>query len=224
MEQTIRAVIFDLDGTLIDTEPYYVRFWPEAGRALGYPMTRAQGLQLRSLGKPYNARFLKRLYGADFSYETLRSKRVELMGDLLETADIPLKAGARALLDFLHTQEVQIALATANAPGKADRLLQKFGLAGDFDRVISAKTVPRGKPAPDVYRYACEQLGLPPEACVAVEDSPNGVISAFGAGCKTVLVPDQSPAEDCLQPLLWACVDRLDDLIPLLSGYLTSRR
>lgn len=223
MPEPIRAILFDLDGTLIDTEPYYVRCWQEAGQALGYPMTRTQGLQLRSLGAPYNARFLQRLYGSDLSYSALRDKRIELMGDVLETAPIPLKPGARVLLDFLHTRQVELALVTANAPEKARRMLTRFGLEEDFDRVISARAVPRGKPAPDVYRCACETLGLPPEACVAVEDSPNGIISAFAAGCRPVLVPDQSPAEDCLQPLLWACVEQLDDLIPLLEQELSPR-
>ncbi|MCD7918377.1 MAG: HAD family phosphatase [Clostridiales bacterium] len=224
MSEPIRAILFDLDGTLIDTEPYYVRSWQEAGQALGLPMTRTQGLQLRSLGAPYNAYFIRRLYGPAVSYQALREKRVVLMGDVLETASIPLKPGARALLDFLHTRQVELALVTANAPEKAQRMLARFGLEGDFDRVISARDVPRGKPAPDVYRCACEALGLPPEQCVAVEDSPNGIISAFGAGCRPVLVPDQSEAEDCLQPLLWACVERLDQLIPLLEGELPPRQ
>lgn len=220
MRNEIQAVLFDLDGTLIDTEIYYVRYWAEAGRALGYPMTRTNGLQLRSLGRPYGARFLKRLFGDSCDYNVIRAKRMELMGDLLETADIPLRPGARALLDFLHTREARLAVVTANAPEKAQRMLRRFGLAEDFDQVISARTVSRGKPAPDVYQYACQQLGLSPERCLAVEDAPNGVISAFAAGCRTVLVPDQSPAEDCLQPLLWACVERLDHLIPLLERLL----
>ncbi|MCD8085191.1 MAG: HAD family phosphatase [Clostridiales bacterium] len=223
MSEPIRAILFDLDGTLIDTEPYYVRSWQEAGQALGLPMTRTQGLQLRSLGAPYNACFIRRLYGPAVSYQALRAKRMELMGNVLETAPIPLKPGARALLDFLHTRQAELALVTANAPEKAQRMLARFGLEGDFDRVISAKDVSRGKPAPDVYRCACEALGLPPEQCVAVEDSPNGIISAFGAGCRPVLVPDQSEAEDCLQPLLWACVERLDELIPLLEEELPPR-
>ncbi len=223
MPEPILAVLFDLDGTLIDTEPYYVRSWQAAGQALGCPMTRTQGLQLRSLGAPYNAWFIRRLYGPEVSYQALRAKRIELMGDALETDPIPLKPGARALLDFLHTRQAELALVTANAPDKARRMLARFGLEGDFDHIISARDVPRGKPAPDVYRYACEALHLPPEACVAVEDSPNGIISAFAAGCRPVLVPDQSPAEDCLQPLLWVCVERLDQLIPLLGRELPPR-
>lgn len=223
MQPPISAVLFDLDGTLIDTEQYYVRYWAEAGQALGYPMTRTNGLQLRSLGRPYAPAFLKRLFGEDCDYDAIRAKRIELMAPTLE-GELPLRPGARALLDFLHTRKVRLAVVTANTLEKTEAMLRKFRLEGDFDVLVSARTVPHGKPAPDVYQYACSVLGLPPEECLAVEDSPNGVISAFSAGCRTVLVPDQSEAEDCLQPLLWACPARLDELIPLLEPLLPARK
>ena len=83
--------------------------------------------------------------------------------------------------------------------------------------MISATMVQEGKPSPDIYLYACEQLGRKPQDCMAVEDSPNGVLSAARAGCRVVMVPDQTDAEPELEKLLYAKVGRLDEIIGLLS-------
>ena len=90
------------------------------------------------------------------------------------------------------------------------------GLEGYFDRLISAIQVKEGKPSPDIYLYACEQLGVSPEDCIAVEDSPNGVLSAYRAGCKVVMVPDQTEPDEELSRLLYAKVTRIDSLTDLL--------
>ena len=91
-----------------------------------------------------------------------------------------------------------------------------MGLYGCFDKLISATMVKEGKPSPDIYLYACKQLGLRPEQCMAVEDSPNGVYSAFRAGCKVVMVPDQTEADEELQKCLYAKADTLYDIVDLL--------
>ena len=83
---------------------------------------------------------------------------------------------------------------------------------------MSAKQVAHGKPAPDVYLYACEQIGEKPQDCIAVEDSPNGIKSAYAAGCKPVMVPDLTPPDQELQPLLYAVVDTLDGLGSLFTN------
>ena len=100
---------------------------------------------------------------------------------------------------------------------RATRYLKKIGLETYFDRIISATMVKEGKPSPDIYIYACEQLGLQPEKCLAVEDSPNGITSAYHAGCRVIMVPDQTEPEEELKALLSARVDTLSDLIGLIG-------
>ena len=80
-----------------------------------------------------------------------------------------------------------------------------------FDRLISAVEVKQGKPAPDIYLYACDALGLRPEECIAVEDSPNGVKSAYRAGLRTIMVPDQEAPDEETRSMLFACLDKLSD-------------
>jgi DNA helicase-2/ATP-dependent DNA helicase PcrA len=90
------------------------------------------------------------------------------------------------------------------------------GLNDDFDEVISAHEVPRGKPHPDPYAYACEKLGFAPEDCIAVEDSPNGVLSAVRAGCKTIMVPDLTEPDDDLRAQLYAVCPSLDAILKII--------
>ena len=95
--------------------------------------------------------------------------------------------------------------------------LEKIGVRNQFDKIVSAKQVKHGKPAPDVYLYACEQIGEEPSNCIAVEDSPNGIKAAYAAGCKPVMVPDLTQPDEEIQPLLYAVVDSLVEIRRLID-------
>ena len=99
---------------------------------------------------------------------------------------------------------------------RTTRYLAQVGLLSYFDKLISATMVKEGKPSPDIYQYACEQLGRTPAECIAVEDSPNGVTSAYRAGCKVIMVPDQTQPDETLSRMLYAKVDSLSQIMELL--------
>lgn len=212
----IQAVIFDMDGTLIDTEKYYRIFWPKALAAFGYHMTDEQALTMRSLGRPFAVDQLKAWFGDGIDYHAVRAKRKELMEAYLEKEGIPIKPGAQELLQLLQEKHVTTAIATATDLERASKCLKEVGIYDYFDQLISAAMVKEGKPSPDIYLYACDQLGLSPKQCMAVEDSPNGVLSAYRAGCKVVMVPDQTEPDEALKKCLYAKVDTLLDIETLL--------
>lgn len=213
----IQAVIFDMDGTLIDTEKYYRRCWPKALAAFGYHMTDEQALTLRSLGRPFAITQLKTWFGEQLDYHAVREKRKEFVEECIDREGISLKPGALELLQSLRRRRITTAIATATDMERTERYLKKVRIFEYFDKLISATMVKEGKPSPDIYLYACEQLKLKPNQCIAVEDSPNGVRSAYRAGCRVVMVPDQTEPDDNLQECLWACVDHLTDIEKILE-------
>lgn len=208
--------IFDMDGTIIDTEKYYRRFWPVALKHFGYDMSDEQALYLRSMGRPFAITYLKSVYGEDFDYYGIREYRKQLIEDQLKIDGVKIKEGALTLLKFLKENNYRTAIATASDMDRTRRYLTEAGLISYFDELISATMVKQGKPAPDIYLYACEVLNEKPSNCVAVEDSPNGIKSAYDAGLKVIMIPDQTEPTDDLWPMLHASCKKLDDIIELL--------
>ena len=208
----IDTVIFDMDGTLIDTEKYYRIFWPKALAEFGYTMTDEQALSMRSLGRPFAPVRLKEMFGQELDYYKVRDRRKEMMEECLDREGIDLKPGVMELLTFLKEKGITRAIATATDLQRTEKYLGKLGIRDYFDELISATMVEYGKPYPDIYQYACKTLGKRPEDCIAVEDSPNGVISAYKAGCKVVMVPDQTQPDEELSAMLYAKCDSLTDI------------
>ena len=215
--RTIRGVLFDMDGLVLDSEKLYSRFWMEACHFYGFPMTYEQSLKMRALNRHAGAAMLHSFFGEAADYIQIRAKRIELMDAFVEEYGVELKPGIFALMDYLQEHSIATAIASSSPPDRIRSHLSRHGLDVRFDRLCSGYEVPNGKPAPDIYLYGAECLGLRPEECMALEDAPAGILSASRAGCLPVMIPDQDQPLPEITELLYAKADCLSDVIDLLK-------
>lgn len=208
-KKQINAVVFDLDGTLINTEKYYVRLGMEVSREMGYEIPKEVILSLRSLNRKFSKPMLQEMYGKDFDFDYFHRTRKERFSKLLKEQGIEKKPGADEILEYLKENGYRIAVATATDIERAEKYLKEIDIYDKFDEIISVSNVENGKPMPDVYLEACRQLGEEPEHCMAVEDSENGVKSAYGAGMRVVMVPDLAPPKEEIKPMLSGVAETL---------------
>ena len=213
----IKGILFDMDGVILDTEKLYTRFWQEAANALGYPMTKEQAMGLRSLNREFGAAKMQSYFDVPVNYEEVRNKRIELMNSFIEKEGVELKAGIKELLSYLKEKGIKTAIATSSPIERTEKYLEAVGLTGAFDKLISGYMVKKGKPEPDIYELAAREIGITPRECLAIEDSPSGLLSASRAGCYPVMVPDQDMPTPETEALLFAKADSLEKIVFLLK-------
>lgn len=213
----IRGVLFDMDGLVLDSEKLYTRFWREASQVLGFPMTQQQALGMRSLDSAASQAYLESCFGPEVRYGPMREIRVRLMDAYIEEHGVELKPGIRELLDYLDARKLPAAITSSSPLERIVSHLSFHGLDTRFHKLCSGHHVPHGKPAPDIYLLGAASLELPPESCLALEDSPAGILSARRAGCLPVMIPDLDQPSWETARLLYAKADSLADIIPLLE-------
>lgn len=206
-----------MDGLLIDTEKLYHRFWLEAAHQLGYPMKDEHAKAIRALAAEFAAPLLRKEVCPDFDYDKVRALRRKLMKEYTDENGVEEKKGLGELLTYLHEHHIKTAIATASGIERTTRYLTFLNRQNDFDKIVCASMVKRGKPEPDIYLEAARQLGVSPEECVALEDSPNGLMAAKRAGCCPIMVPDLTQPDEEIRKIIYACVPDLAAVIPILE-------
>lgn len=187
------AFVFDLDGTIADTEPLAKQAWAQAlsryGRTLDPETVEAMfGLRLLE-----SSVLVRNRFGLAVSPQALGRQRDEAFFALVRGRLEPM-CGARELLEALASRGVACAVATSGHSRHAAEVLRELGLEGFFSVVVTGDQVLRGKPEPDIFALAAQRLATPPSRCWAVEDAPNGVESARRAGMRVILVPNAMTA------------------------------
>ena len=206
----LKGAIFDMDGLLIDTEKLYLRYWKQSAADFGYDMRDEHVYAIRSLARKYSIPKLKGFFGEDFPTEEVRAHRTELINAHIAEHGKKKKKGLFELPDYLRDKGIRLAVATATPRERTLEYLDRIGAADYFSAVICGDMIETGKPAPDIYLTAARELGLPPQQCAAFEDSPNGIKAAYSAGCHAIMIPDMTPPDDEIKPLLSAVYDSLD--------------
>ncbi len=193
------AALFDMDGTLIDSERVTTDAWLAAAAALGHPMDPERFAHVIGLNAQASTAYLIELLGSAEAFRAVAREASRRLHDDGPGVTYPLKAGAMELVTHLRARGVPCAVASSSRADEIRERLDRVGILHHFDAVAGGDEVPIGKPDPAVYHLASSRLGVDAARCLAFEDSANGARAALAAGAQVVLVPDLRPLADDLQ-------------------------
>jgi HAD superfamily hydrolase (TIGR01509 family) len=190
MSTHLQAIIFDMDGLMLDTERIALRVLAEAAHSLSYPWREEIGLAMVGLNARDSDAVVRNFLGSEYSADDLRESFTARYEAVIATEIIPLKSGLLELLDWVEAQRLGKAVATSTYKARALFKLERAGIASHFDFVVGGDEVAKGKPAPDIFLAAAAALGAEPKNCLVLEDSAPGVRGALAAGMQVIMVPD----------------------------------
>jgi HAD superfamily hydrolase (TIGR01509 family) len=205
------SVIFDMDGVLLDSERIFNSAWRTVGGNMCLPGIEDALKNCVGCNDTDTRVFLQDKYGAAFNYAQFIGDVEREFEALTALGGLPLKPGVTEILTWLRDAGVSIGLATSTSRNNAMRHLENAGLHPFFKSIVTGDMIRNGKPDPEIYLLACEKLGVLPQQCFAIEDSPNGIKAAHAAGLKTIMVPDQIAPTPELEHLLHKKFDSLLD-------------
>lgn len=217
MRDGIRAVIFDMDGVLIDSEADILAAWRETMEAAGQTYRAEVFEQTCGTSPKETVRILARYYGA-LDWNGLMNDLIERYAALVRREGQKLKPFAREILAALRAEGVPLALATSNLRGFVEEELAAVGLLDCFDRIVTGDEVTHSKPDPEVFFRACAALGVAPRETVIIEDSFAGVRAAYASGARVLMVPDVLQPTEEIRALAECVLLSLDEAREYLLG------
>lgn len=197
-----KAIVFDVDGVLFDTEVMIRRGWEKVSTEMGWPQVGQHYMDYVGQNRKDIVDRLKVDFSPEFDGLDFLIRVTDFCVAHWEAEGLTYKPGLMEILDYLRDRQVPMALATSTHSTRTARRLEVTGLRHYFQAVVTGDMVAHSKPDPDIYRTACERLGVAPADAIAVEDAPNGIRSAHGAGIPTIMIPDLVPYRPELDPML----------------------
>jgi HAD superfamily hydrolase (TIGR01509 family) len=189
MAGSFRAVIFDLDGVLADSEPGWNQI--DSQLLAEYGVTYRGQYHRDVLGVNYRlaVEFYKEAFGLSAPTEELMRRRGEIAVDFFANR-VGLFPSSKTVLEQLRQINLRLAVATSSVSASARPFLNRHGLTAFFDVIVTGEEIERGKPEPDIYLRAAEKLGVPADACLVIEDALSGIVAAKAAGMRVAAIPD----------------------------------
>lgn len=207
-----KAVVFDMDGLMFDSEREVQYAWDITGEEMGYG--RLGHHIYHTLGMNRNSReaYFKEHCGADFPFEKFQDRYREVAGEYSAVHGIQAKPGLYELLEALKKRKIPMAVATSSSPGHAAHYLEHSAVKAYFQVIVTGDMVTKAKPDPQIYQIACSRLGVDNGCTLALEDSYNGLWAAYRAGMKPVMVPDLLKDDAPVREIIYAKADSLLDV------------
>ncbi len=211
-----KAVVFDMDGVIFDSERLVIECWKVIAKKYGIPEIEEACFECLGINAALTKELMLVRYGQDFPYDAYKKEMSELFHRRAAGGKLPQKQGIRELLVWLKEQNIRTAVASSTRREVVVRELTEGGLIGYFDEVICGDMVSRSKPAPDIFLKACECLEVLPGDAFAIEDSYNGIRAAAAAGMAPIMVPDLAVPTDEMEKL---SVEILPSLVEVLDYF-----
>lgn len=197
----MKAVVFDMDGVLFDTERLCMESWVAVAEEDNLPDM--ENIFPLCIGGNANdsKKIVLEAYGQDFDYDTFRKKASDWFWAYIEKNGLPIMDGVHEILDWLKKEDYIIGLASSTKRSTVMDHLEHAGIKDYFQAIVTGDMVEHSKPLPDIYLIACRELGVKPDEAYAVEDSPNGIRSAHAAGMCPLMVPDMLQPDEEMERL-----------------------
>lgn len=212
----MKAVVFDMDGVLFDTEIVCMKSWEAIAAQRGLPLMDEIFPKCIGLNANDSRRIVMEAYGEDFDYPVFRQETADWFRNYIEENGLPIKPGVHEILDWLKTSGYRVGLASSTRRESVFSHLEQAGIVSFFETVVTGDMVEHSKPLPDIYLRACRELGVAPEEAYAIEDSPNGIRSAHAAGMRPIMVPDMIPPDEEMHSLSFRIQENLAEVLEYL--------
>lgn len=214
----MKTVIFDMDGVLFDTERVCMENWCGLASKLGLPDMETVFPKCIGRNAADTERIVSMHYGGKFDYNSFRKQASDWFWRYIDENGVPVKKGVKEILAYLKREGYAIGLASSTRYSSVVNHLEESGLRGYFSVIVTGDMVEHSKPRPDIYLMACEKLGVKPGEAYAIEDSYNGIRSAYAAGMKPVMVPDLIEPDEEMKRLSFLICKDLLELLEYLKG------
>ena len=191
----LKAVIFDMDGVLFDTEKIYLDVWTKIFNKYGYKMTKEIYCKVIATGRENVKKIFKEEFGENLPIEEMYKEKDSALAKELEKK-IPIKNGAYELLNYLRNKRYKLALATSASRERMEKQLKESNFITIFDEVVCRDDVTKTKPNPEIFLKAANKLNVNPEECIVIEDSEAGIEAAYKGSMTSIHVVDLKEADE----------------------------
>lgn len=216
----IKAVIFDMDGLMFDTETLTMKHFIKAGVDLGYEISESVMLSLVGKNVHDSKEIMINHYGVDFPFDEIDKTATEYSDKYFKEKGVPKKKGLIKILTFCKNNNLKLAVATSTHRKNAEYLLKSADIYKYFDKTVCGNEVSKGKPNPEIYLTAANKLNVASVECIVLEDSKHGISAAYAAKMMPIFVPDLVMEDDEIKAKIEAKCESLDEAIHIITKWM----